>query len=394
MRDSAALATPTFPATIRRQVPINNLRSTAIDRLPISYYQSRLSTFPVVTEWKRKLGEVGLSLVGGVKIGLIAVAQSFHRRLAVPTIEFHMPGRLVQKAKGNPRVVLNHKIRRSEDYRADLFELIIMEQVRRGLEQSRGRSVLSDPIQKTRIELKGFVCRVQGNVIQLLRRSAIGADKIDTHAAHDSARVVGRIRRIVRAGQVWKQIDGLDAHDAQIHQGHHRRHYRHRPPKPRGRELLIHVIGDEIVALEDIVKSIAHVLKQLTELSRRDGFKVRKRPRSFETEENIAGMIRKQYVGVEEVRPAKGIQERPVLSVRYLHLVGPPTFGSRNAVSYLAPLRRHPLFVLGERFELCQSFDGRIPDHRRNAGQYLRRGSRAPIELNIVSCPCVRQAQA
>jgi len=50
------------------------------------------------------------------------------------------------------------------------------------------------------------------------------------------------------------------------------------------------------------VKSIAHVLKQLTELSRRDGFKVRKRPRSFETEENIAGMIRKQYVGVEEAR--------------------------------------------------------------------------------------------
>ena len=142
------------------------------------------------------------------------------------------------------------------------------------------------------------------------------------------------------------------------------------------------------------MKSIAHVLKQLTELSRRDGFKVRKRPGSFETEENIAGMIRKQYVGVEEVRPAKGIQERPVLSVRYLHLMGPPTFGSRNAVSYLAPLRRHPLFVLGKRFELRQSFDSRIADRRRNAGQYLRRGSRAPIELNIVSCPCVRQAQA
>src|SRR5437870_13260873 len=117
MRDSAALVTPTFPDTIRRQVPINNLRSTAMDRLPISHYQSRLSTFPVVTEWKRKLGEVGLSLVGGLEIGLIAVAQSFHRRLVVPTIEFHMPGRLVQKAKGNPRVVLNHKIRRSEDYR-------------------------------------------------------------------------------------------------------------------------------------------------------------------------------------------------------------------------------------------------------------------------------------
>src|SRR5438128_10089453 len=116
MRDSAALVMPTFPVIIRRQIPINNLRSTAIDRLPVSHYQSRLSTSPMVTEWKRKLGEVGFSLVGGLEIGLIVVAQSFHRRLVVPTIEFHMTGRLVQKAKGNPSVVLKHKIGRSEDY--------------------------------------------------------------------------------------------------------------------------------------------------------------------------------------------------------------------------------------------------------------------------------------
>src|SRR5207247_11322647 len=109
MRDSAALVTPTFPDTIRRQVPINNLRSTAMDRLPISHYQSRLSTFPVVTEWKRKLGEVGLSLVGGLEIGLIAVAQCFHRRLVVSTIEFHITLLLVQIGKVNFIVVFSQK---------------------------------------------------------------------------------------------------------------------------------------------------------------------------------------------------------------------------------------------------------------------------------------------
>src|SRR3954447_24134600 len=98
--------TPSLVVKVRRGVcakawmPAIVMRATAAARprraatgLAARDEKARVLAFPVVTERKRKPGQIGSGLVGGFEVGLVPVAQAFDRRPQVAPVQLHVPRR-------------------------------------------------------------------------------------------------------------------------------------------------------------------------------------------------------------------------------------------------------------------------------------------------------------
>src|SRR4029077_1429852 len=113
-------------------------------------------------------------------------------------------------------------------------------------------------------------------------------------------------------------------------------------------ELLIHVIGNEIVTLENIAESAADILQDLCKLHRRDGFQIRHGARTFEAKENVTRVIGEQRVGVKKIRTAERIKHGPILGPWNFQLWDAPIIHYGNSASHLTPLSGHPFLMLGK----------------------------------------------
>src|SRR5829696_4590161 len=94
-------------------------------------------------------------------------------------------------------------------------------------------------------------------------------------------------------------------------------------------------------------------------------------------------MIRKKSVGVEEVRPAEGVEQGLFLGIGDFKFVIAPPFDSLDSSAHFSPLRSHPLLMFFPGIELEQMVECRLRRVRLDTGQYLRRGSGPSIKLRI-----------
>ena len=111
----------------------------------------------MIAERKGQRGELACpGPVRRLKVGLITVPEPPDRWVIAPVEPDH-PGRLREKAIGDAGVVLHDDIGTGENQRSSLLELLVVEEVGSGLEQTRRRAVLADPLDEGRIELQGHV---------------------------------------------------------------------------------------------------------------------------------------------------------------------------------------------------------------------------------------------
>jgi hypothetical protein len=115
-------------------------------------------------------------------------------------------------------------------------------------------------------------------------------------------------------------------------------------------QLLGHVGCNEVIALEDVAKGAAHVLKQLGKLHRRDRFQVRRVTGAFKAEKDIAAMVGKECIGVEKIWSAEWIEQGLLLGGGDFDFLAAPAVHGLDTAPHVIPARRHPLLVFLKRF--------------------------------------------
>ena len=98
-----------------------------------------------------------------------------------------------------------------------------------------------------------------------------------------------------------------DAQDVEPRQRHRDHRERHHAAQVGGAQLPCHVLGDEIIALEQVSGGSAHVRDQALELALIHRFEVRYVAGVLQSEHDEGLAIREQPIGIEEIRPAERV---------------------------------------------------------------------------------------
>jgi hypothetical protein len=161
-----------------------------------------------------------------------------------------------------------------------------------------------------------------------------------------------------------ERIERLDRGDPLPAQRHHHRHHRHRALHIRRGQLPCQVVGDEVVALEDVGQRITQVREQPSELHGVEPFELGQPPGALEAEEQEARMRGEHRVGVQEVRSRERVDDRAAWRVRDPQLDVAPALHRVQAQRHLGPAGLDP-------FPVCTPFGGRDEsvDDRMPAGR-------------------------
>ena len=168
-------------------------------------------------------------------------------------------------------------------------------------------AVLREERQELRVCAQRDVGRVEREIVERLRLADERLEEGYLHALGPARRAGAGVGQ--RPGGP-AEIERLDRRDADIEQAHRCEHQRQHALEPRRVDLLRHVLGDEVVAHEDVAERDPHVLQDsAVASSRAHRLERRHLARPLQAEEHVRVAAGKQQIGVEEVRAAERVEQ-------------------------------------------------------------------------------------
>ncbi len=352
----------------------------------------------------QRLDVPGRVLVGGLEVLLLDDGREVLDRLGVGAVELDRPALALEVAVRDAGVVLEDVLAPVQDHVPEVGEVGVVEEIGTRLDERRdaGQAV-EEPVERRALGHAG-VADVAAEIIDAPRGGLSGAKVIDPDAVRplgepplDGVRGFGPLP-LPADGQAPERDDGVPGPLEE------KEHHRQRPVDPALAEGLVHVLGHEVAALQEVGEDRLEVLEEAVPPLGRLLGEVGQVADRLEAHEDGPLRLRVEGEGSDKVRPAEGIEERlrhepalaEVLAGPFLHrpedgrIEGAPVLVRRLGERLPGGGRLDRLGLVGRPGETAHG-RGRVvvetvdPDgERRGGGRRLRLGPRLRGRLGLV----------